>query len=473
MELPVYHYEGNIVVGQDREYIQDYLDFPFEVPAGMGALRLRLCYSPLKVGDISNLITLGLFDPHGFRGFVSPNPPGREVVLSAGMATVGCIPGAILAGKWLAQLAIHCVVADTKPCTYSLDIELLLETDAYIPVNHPIPSRQKQVAPGKAGWLRGELHSHTVHSDGVLTVNELIAQAHTNQLDFLAITDHNTVSALREVENTALDGLLLIPGIEVTTFHGHALALGVERWVEWRTGYHGWTIEDSARLAREMGGLFIMAHPNSVGSPICTGCQWEYADFDLDLADAIEVWNSQWDDIYDTNPKSLNLWHSLQQGKRRMPVTCGSDFHEMTHWGEGVPFTYIYTGHRSTADVLEGIRKGRMIISSGPWLNMQISTGEGNKTAGIGDTLSTKAGQVFLTTGWEKVPQGAQLIVRNKQDVILSEHAAGTGSVQRWLDIQPDDRLWIELYAANGAMLAMTNPVYMNGPEGPDQGSLT
>ena len=53
--LPSYHFEGKIAVPQDKDYVQNYLDFPFDIPAGVGALRLRLQYTPPKVGEISNL----------------------------------------------------------------------------------------------------------------------------------------------------------------------------------------------------------------------------------------------------------------------------------------------------------------------------------------------------------------------------------------------------------------------------------
>ena len=46
------------------------------------------------------------------------------------------------------------------------------------------------------------LHSHTVHSDASQTTEELLTQAEKEQIDWLAITDHNTVSAIIEAEAT-------------------------------------------------------------------------------------------------------------------------------------------------------------------------------------------------------------------------------------------------------------------------------
>src|SRR5260221_11031337 len=72
-------------------------------------------------------------------------------------------------------------------------------------------------------WFAGDLHAHTVHSDGALTVSELAVLAARTGLDFLAITDHNTVSHHPFLEAASRhSGVALIPGQEVTTELGHA-----------------------------------------------------------------------------------------------------------------------------------------------------------------------------------------------------------------------------------------------------------
>ena len=83
-------------------------------------------------------------------------------------------------------------------------------------------------------------------------------------LDFIAVTDHNTVSqdqALRELQ-PYFDRLLLIPGMELTTFHGHANLLGVSRPLDFRA------VTDDAQgfdrllaAAERAGGLVAINHP--------------------------------------------------------------------------------------------------------------------------------------------------------------------------------------------------------------------
>ena len=67
-----------------------------------------------------------------------------------------------------------------------------------------------------------ELHCHTLHSDALFTPEELAEAARDNQIDLIALTDHNTLSGYAQMEQT---GLPFIHGIEWTTFYGHMLVL--------------------------------------------------------------------------------------------------------------------------------------------------------------------------------------------------------------------------------------------------------
>jgi len=376
------------------------------------------------------------------------------------------LPGPLSEGRWLAQLASQVVMPSEPPCAYSLDIELLPAAEGRRTNRVEMPDPNRPAAAAKAGWYRGELHSHTLHSDGKLTTQELIAEAQRRRLDFLGITDHNTTSALSQVDQASLDGLLVIPGLELTTFYGHALALGVKDWVDWRTGYQGWTMEDAARRTHELGGLFIIAHANDVGTPFCTGCHWDDADFDLALVDAIEVWNGRWRHPDSGNLMNLDWWQRLQSSSqtRSVPATCGGDYHEEGEWGEGVAFSYVYAASLSAMDILDGIRHGRVVVSGGPRLSLRVSAGDGTESVGIGDTLHTHSPRVRLEIAWEDAPLGARLQVHGKRGVVVNEAISETGSLQPWLDLPPEpgERLWVEIYMADGSLSALTNPIFID-----------
>lgn len=61
-----------------------------------------------------------------------------------------------------------------------------------------------------------DLHSHTTCSDGVLTPHDLISRAVEKGVDFLAITDHDTIDAYRDI-SLAQEHLNVVPGIELST----------------------------------------------------------------------------------------------------------------------------------------------------------------------------------------------------------------------------------------------------------------
>ena len=76
-----------------------------------------------------------------------------------------------------------------------------------------------------------DLHTHTTLSDGALTPIELISRAIEMGVDALAITDHDTIDAYRDIP-LVHDRLKLIPGIELSTQCGstgiHVLGLNID-----------------------------------------------------------------------------------------------------------------------------------------------------------------------------------------------------------------------------------------------------
>ncbi len=87
----------------------------------------------------------------------------------------------------------------------------------------------------KNGWLNVifDLHSHSNYSDGLLTPAHLVANAVAQNVDVLALTDHDCVNGIEEALVSAkATSLTLIPGVEVSaSWYGqtiHVLGLGVD-----------------------------------------------------------------------------------------------------------------------------------------------------------------------------------------------------------------------------------------------------
>ena len=81
--------------------------------------------------------------------------------------------------------------------------------------------------------LRYDLHSHSTHSDGLLTPAELVQRAAQRGVDVLALTDHDELSGLPEARAAAREaGLRLVDGAELSvSWHGgtlHVLGLRID-----------------------------------------------------------------------------------------------------------------------------------------------------------------------------------------------------------------------------------------------------
>ena len=70
---------------------------------------------------------------------------------------------------------------------------------------------------GEAGFLRCDLHTHSVYSDGTYTPGEIVAEAKRLGL-VVALTDHNTAAGLPEFMDAARElGVTAVPGVEFST----------------------------------------------------------------------------------------------------------------------------------------------------------------------------------------------------------------------------------------------------------------
>ena len=81
--------------------------------------------------------------------------------------------------------------------------------------------------------LRYDLHAHSTASDGTLSPTALVERAHTNGVDVLALTDHDTLAGLAEAQTAANRlGLGFLTGVEISvTWEGatiHIVALDVD-----------------------------------------------------------------------------------------------------------------------------------------------------------------------------------------------------------------------------------------------------
>jgi predicted metal-dependent phosphoesterase TrpH len=106
---------------------------------------------------------------------------------------------------------------------------------------------------------RADLHIHTLASDGVSSVADILSRAEAVGLDVIAITDHERVDAAHAARKMAeARGMKLevIVGEEISTRGGHLIALFIEKRIRpWGS------LREAVRQVHEQGGLAIVAHP--------------------------------------------------------------------------------------------------------------------------------------------------------------------------------------------------------------------
>ena len=179
---------------------------------------------------------------------------------------------------------------------------------------------------------KADLHIHTRVSDGLATVAQVLEHAeHGTDLDVVAITDHeDATGGLRARELAAKRNLRLdvIPGAEVTTLHGHILALFIETEPKsFRS------IERTLEAIHSQGGVAIVPHPMSwLTRSLSERTLRRVIERNEPgvLFDAIELANPS-----PAGRVTSRRARALNETQWRLPATGGSDAHHLPHIGAG------------------------------------------------------------------------------------------------------------------------------------------
>jgi len=182
---------------------------------------------------------------------------------------------------------------------------------------------------------------HTCYShDSITTPKQLIAYSKKQGLDGVAVTDHDTIrGALKLAHNTEL---IIIPGIEVSTLHGHVLALNITQPIPPKLG-----VLETVEKAHELSGIAVAAHP----SVMFKGLRIRICK-DLNF-DAIEVINSV------AFPFSLSTYLNRRiAANLNLPQTGGSDAHYAPEIGSA--YTLV-NADPEVDEIVEAIRRGAVV----------------------------------------------------------------------------------------------------------------
>jgi hypothetical protein len=212
-------------------------------------------------------------------------------------------------------------------------------------------------------WYKGDLHSHSLHSDGDSSVGEVIASVQAKGLDFFALTDHD-----KHMDGNPTHWFdpayvshetVLLYGIEWTNGHGHAnvwASRPFDYTALWSANHNDDPIA-ALEAAHRNNALFSINHPVRI--------DWEYPV--IEGIDCVEIWNGPM--IVNQNYKATHdFWDDILMDRRRAVGVGGSDTHYLNgliapFTGHGNPTTWVYADHKDADAILEGIAKGNVSIS--------------------------------------------------------------------------------------------------------------
>ena len=210
----------------------------------------------------------------------------------------------------------------------------------------------------------GSIHMHSKYSDGSGTVEEIAKYATESDLDFIILTDHNTLKAKVKGYEKWYKNLILIVGYEVNDLknRNHYLVFGMDKVIgtyeklpDGDTG-NRLSAAEYVKEVKEKGGIGFLAHPHEKRNKIphlkaYPWTAWESEDFT-----GIEIWNhmSEWAEGVDESNKlqrfihplksivappeeTLKKWDELNK-KRKVVAIGGIDAHAHKHNVMGFEF---------------------------------------------------------------------------------------------------------------------------------------
>lgn len=453
---------SGVMTGADH---QTYREVRFTVPAGTTSLTVAFRYTGQ---DQKSVIDLGLRDPERFRGWSGGNK--AQFTLTETWATPSYLAGPLPAGEWTLILGVPNLRQNARAeyvAEITLDDRRTFDGFAAAPLR------------AGPGWYRGDLHLHTGHSDGACASRtgrrtpcplfRSLEAAAARGLDFVAVTEHNTTSHIQALAEAQpyYDDLLLIPGREITTFHGHANVFGTTAPIDFQLGGPKapdvGTILDQAESA---GGLVSINHPALPSGEACMGCGWT-APTDFARIPLLEVVNG----VTASGPLSgIGVWEGLLNAGHRITAIGGSDNHDATlsgRRGVGAPTTVVYADALSQPAILAGLRAGHVFIDvEGAGRHLDVTARRGKADARMGDRLAGRSASGLHLNVVVKGAAGGRIVIRSDSPALSSAApVAIDGDVSTTdMALRADGRArWVrvEVLGPGGSPWLIGNPIYL------------
>ncbi len=335
-------------------------------------------------------------------------------------------------------------------------------------------------------WFRGDFHAHTTCSDGAFSPKELSDLSVEHGLDFLAITDHNTLRAFDDFDDSYQR--MIFPGTEITVVQGHCNVFGFDGNVAWvRDLMHPLTelpLEESHSLFTDRrdfqklidrvaaSGLFV-----SIDHPVHKPWEWQDDATPISLFQGIELINDPtYKDGPEGNTLDRRLWSSWLNAGHRVTALGGSDFHSLTPADDptrlmrlDLPLTYVYAAELSCRAMLEALRARHTYVTMGPKIEFKATLD--GKTYVMGDDLGVLHSPARLFGRVEGCATPAYVcIIRNGRVITQAPVENGEAAIE-W-EIPPGNSrsAWyqFDVLGMDDQSIAVSNPFFVGEARQPE-----
>lgn len=429
---------------------------PFEVPEGVTRITIHKELDHGADPKAGKIVDHGLFDSRGlgakgFRGWMGGHPADIVVTGDAATTSSWFMPGALPAGRWnVAQYYLQSTPSGVKyryTITFGFDDPKPPKAMPAIPAYRPGALRRE------AGWYAGNLHTHTVHSDGGGTLEELARKNREIGMDFIVSTEHNTARAHWEFASVAakVPDLLLLPGVEFTSPAGHANIYGSRpgHWFDFRFDPGEGRLPQTIKEVHDQRAVIVANHPFAM----CTTCTWRYPEREWRGMDGVEVWNGKWDL---TDEQAVTWWDGLLRRGLRLNAYGGSDYHRGAD--ALVPATRVWASRLEQGAVMDGLRQGRTVLVADPkGASLELTAGRAKPGETASGTLDI---QVRMRNA-----EGLRLVLLTDAGVLEEIESVGSGEQVRAFKTDLKGRRFLRAELRRGGrkgeMIALTNAIFV------------
>jgi hypothetical protein len=157
----------------------------------------------------------------------------------------------------------------------------------------------------------GVAHIHSRYSDGTGEIPDIVRAAAELRLDFMLMTDHNSLRPKKDGWEGWRDGVAVIIGYEINDRRdrNHYLAFGLDETVGVRI-----PAREYVRRVRAAGGIGFIAHPDEKRDRLPEHPSYPWDAWDAEDFDGIEIWNhmSEWTEGLTEENKYQRFIHPLK-----------------------------------------------------------------------------------------------------------------------------------------------------------------